>query len=110
MAAIVRRWIGANLPGNVGEAVTRVGLLRKKLREIAPDIGEGAKRMGWMSRVCEGWRLEELCEMREGDMDALLEGFAEGRVRTLGDIRGVNSEDEGEQENEEFFGSFGWWI
>jgi precorrin-2 dehydrogenase / sirohydrochlorin ferrochelatase len=47
MAAIVRRWIARNLPGNVGEAVGKVGVLRRKLRVIAPASGEGDKRMKW---------------------------------------------------------------
>jgi precorrin-2 dehydrogenase/sirohydrochlorin ferrochelatase len=109
MAALIRRWIGSNLPRNVGDAVSKVGILRKKLRELVPDISEGAKRMGWMSRVCEGWTLEELCEMQEADMDALLEGYESGQVRTfreIREIRGVTVD----EEPEEFYGSFGWWI
>lgn len=35
------------LPNNVGDAVTKVGLLRQKLRKVAPDIEEGPKRMQW---------------------------------------------------------------
>jgi precorrin-2 dehydrogenase/sirohydrochlorin ferrochelatase len=47
MAAIIRRWIGKNLPGNVGEAVSKVGILRRKLRIIAPKLGDGDRRMKW---------------------------------------------------------------
>jgi precorrin-2 dehydrogenase/sirohydrochlorin ferrochelatase len=47
MAAIVRRWVGSNLPGNVGEAIGRVGVLRRKLRTVAPRLEEGDKRMKW---------------------------------------------------------------
>ena len=47
LANIVRRQIAANLPPNIGQAITRVGMLRKKLRQVAPDISEGPKRMAW---------------------------------------------------------------
>jgi precorrin-2 dehydrogenase/sirohydrochlorin ferrochelatase len=47
LANIVRRQIAAGLPPNIGMAITRVGMLRKKLRQVAPDISEGPKRMQW---------------------------------------------------------------
>jgi precorrin-2 dehydrogenase/sirohydrochlorin ferrochelatase len=106
MAALVRRWIARNLPGNVGGAVERVGLLRSKLREIAPAAEDGQKRMRWISKVCDKWTLEELCEMTETDMDVLLRSYQKGEVPSLQIVRGDDS-DEGIVE---FDGSFGWWI
>jgi precorrin-2 dehydrogenase/sirohydrochlorin ferrochelatase len=47
LANIVRRQIAANLPPNIGQAISRVGMLRQKLRKVAPDISEGPKRMAW---------------------------------------------------------------
>jgi precorrin-2 dehydrogenase/sirohydrochlorin ferrochelatase len=47
LANIVRRSIAANLPNNIGEAISKVGKLRQMLREIAPGIEEGPKRMTW---------------------------------------------------------------
>jgi precorrin-2 dehydrogenase/sirohydrochlorin ferrochelatase len=47
LANIVRRSIAANLPKNVGGAVTKVGKLRQMLRKIAPSSEEGPKRMAW---------------------------------------------------------------
>ena len=47
LANIVRRQIAASLPHNIGNAVQRVGVLRRKLRKIAPAIEEGPKRMQW---------------------------------------------------------------
>ena len=47
LANIVRRQIAAGLPYNIGNAVQRVGMLRKKLRKVAPNIEEGPKRMQW---------------------------------------------------------------
>jgi len=47
MAAIVRRFISKKLPKNTGQAIIKVGQLRKRLRRIAPDIEDGPKRMKW---------------------------------------------------------------
>ena len=47
LANIVRRQIASNLPHNIGPAVQRVGILRKKLRRTAPSPDEGPKRMQW---------------------------------------------------------------
>jgi len=47
MANIVRRRIAASLPPNIGDAIAKVGALRKKLRVVAPGNEEGPKRMQW---------------------------------------------------------------
>lgn len=98
MANIVRRRIASNLPPNMGDAIKKVGRLRKKLREVAPDVAEGPKRMGWMSKVCVQWSLEDLCDMTEEDMELLLQSYAPDEVPSLVDLRGPW----------EFDGSFGW--
>merc|ERR1712072_307898 len=105
LANIVRRRLAAMLPDNVGDAVTQVGALRKKLRKVAPNIEEGPKRMQWMSRVCEKWSLDDLCAMTDEDMEALLGFYKPGTVPRLDQLRlgeepGVNT----------FDGSFGWAI
>lgn len=107
LANIVRRQIADTLPHNIGLAVQRVGLLRKKLRKVAPNIEEGPKRMGWyaclslpeysdyrklmfynrMSRVCEQWTLDDLCDMTEEDMEMLLEFYSPNLVPTLDTVR-----------------------
>ena len=56
-----------------------------------------------MSRVCESWSLEDLVEMSEKDMEALLEFYREDGVPTLRKVRG-----EPEPPIWEFDGSFGW--
>ncbi|KAL0637274.1 Bifunctional dehydrogenase and ferrochelatase [Maublancomyces gigas] len=103
LANIVRRQIAATLPANLGEAVVKVGALRKRLRGIAPAPAEGPKRMDWMTRVCEGWSLEELCDMNEEDMEALLKGYGDGVVISYKELRG-----EQDAIAEGFDGSFGW--
>jgi precorrin-2 dehydrogenase/sirohydrochlorin ferrochelatase len=47
MANIVRRRIEGSLPPNMGDAIARVGALRRKLRLVAPGNDEGPKRMKW---------------------------------------------------------------
>ncbi|KAF1992419.1 siroheme synthase [Aulographum hederae CBS 113979] len=105
MAALVRRRIAGSLPGNTGAAIRKVGELRRRLRGVAPGNGGevGAKRMRWMSKVCESWSLEDLCDMVEEDMDLLLAYYKDGMVPSLEQIR--LKEEPGVYT---FDGSFGW--
>ena len=105
LASMVRKQIAKNLPPNIGDAVRKVGMLRKKLRKVAPNVEQGPKRMQWMSKVCEQWTLEEIVEMEEEDMDMLLRSYAPGDVPTFEDVRlGDRVADFA------FDGSFGWAI
>lgn len=54
LANIVRRQIAANLPENIGDAIKKVGMLRRKLRKVAPAIEEGPKRMQWYVEASDG--------------------------------------------------------
>ncbi|KAK4544575.1 hypothetical protein LTR36_004147 [Oleoguttula mirabilis] len=103
MANIVRRRIAATLPPNIGEAIAKVGALRRKLRMVAPGTEEGPKRMQWMSKVCLKWSLEDLCEMEERDMDELLQSYAPDQIPSLSQVR--LGEEPGTWQ---FDGSFGW--
>ena len=47
LASIVRKQIASTLPSNIGAAIQNVGILRKKLRKLAPSVEEGPKRMQW---------------------------------------------------------------
>lgn len=47
LASIVRKQIAAGLPSNIGSAIQKVGLLRRKLRKVAPGAEAGPKRMQW---------------------------------------------------------------
>jgi precorrin-2 dehydrogenase/sirohydrochlorin ferrochelatase len=103
LANIVRRQIAAGLPYNIGAAVQRVGMLRRKLRKVAPAIEEGPKRMQWyvrqsscerrplircrMSKVCEQYTLDDLCSMTEEDMEMLLGFYKPGSVPSLELVR-----------------------
>lgn len=105
LASLVRKQIAASLPENIGSAIQKVGRLRRKLRQVAPDVEEGPKRMQWMSRVCEEWSLEDLVEMDEEDMERLLGFYKPGTVPRFEDVRLGNQVDEFV-----FDGSFGWWV
>lgn len=98
MANIVRRRIASSLPPNIGDAIKKVGQLRRKLRDVAPNPDEGPKRMTWMSKVCVKWSLEDLCDLEEEDMEILLQSYAPDLVPSLNEVRGPW----------EFDGSYGW--
>ncbi|KAL8947513.1 MAG: hypothetical protein Q9222_006218, partial [Ikaeria aurantiellina] len=105
LASIVRKQIAANLPDNIGAAIQKVGMLRRKLRKVAPATEEGPKRMQWMSKVCESWSLEDLVEMDEEDMEKLLESYRPGEIPSFDRVRLGDS-----FEDYQFDGSFGWCI
>ncbi|KEQ95111.1 hypothetical protein AUEXF2481DRAFT_5353 [Aureobasidium subglaciale EXF-2481] len=105
MANIVRRRIAASLPPKMGEAIKKVGALRKKLRVVAPGNEEGPKRMKWMIKVCDKWSLEDFCTMEERDMEALLESYAPDVVPTFEQVRLGEDPDIWE-----FDGSFGFAV
>ena len=47
MAALIRRFIAKSLPQGAGNAIEAVGHLRARLREAAPNVSDGPKRMAW---------------------------------------------------------------
>ena len=73
----VRRRIQAALPNNIGQAIENVGLLRSKLRKIAPGVGGdlGARRMKWMIDVCECYDINQLASLTPEKMDSILNGW-----------------------------------
>lgn len=87
LANFVRRQIAATLPYNIGTAIQRVGMLRKKLRKVAPNIEEGPKRMQWMIKVSDKWTLDDLCEMTDEDMEGLLGFYKPNTVPSLDEVR-----------------------
>lgn len=106
MAATIRRQIGEMLPKGTGDSIQKVGILRRKLRKMAPgkstrDIN---KRMGWMSRVCDKWTTDDFNAMDEADMEALVQYYESGKVPSFEEIRlGYHGDVVWE-----FDGSFGW--
>ncbi|OLL24263.1 Siroheme biosynthesis protein met8 [Neolecta irregularis DAH-3] len=86
LANIIREQIAAGIPENAGDAITKVGKLRQKLREMAPGNEQGPKRMKWMIQVCEKWTLNDFISMSEQDMDELLQNYESGIVPPAKDI------------------------
>ncbi|KAK6512865.1 Bifunctional dehydrogenase and ferrochelatase [Arthrobotrys conoides] len=107
LAAMIRRKVADSLPKGTSEAIVKVGELRKMLRGIAPRKEEGAKRMEWMSKVCESWEFEELAGMTEGDMKVLLEGYEDGVVKGYKEVKLVGSVRKGEEEDDRREGQVG---
>lgn len=56
-----------------------------------------------MSKVCLAWSLEDLCEMKEQDMDELLRSYAPDQIPSFSQVR--LGEEPGTWQ---FDGSFGW--
>jgi precorrin-2 dehydrogenase / sirohydrochlorin ferrochelatase len=106
LAAAIRKKIAESLPPGIGESIERVGHLRQGLRKIAPGKGTDAiaKRMAWMSEVCDTWSVDEFIEMDDEDISKLLQYYEAGTVPTFEEIRLGPSPDH----LWEFDGSFGW--
>ncbi|GJJ75392.1 precorrin-2 dehydrogenase / sirohydrochlorin ferrochelatase [Entomortierella parvispora] len=87
LANLIRRHIADHLPNRVGEAIEKVGKLRAQLRKMAPGPEVGPKRMQWMSRVCEEWKMEELAELDDESTKWVLQGFKDNIVYSLEEVR-----------------------
>ncbi|KAI2633529.1 siroheme synthase middle domains-like protein [Hypomontagnella submonticulosa] len=83
LAASIRKWIGGQLPAGVGDAIERIGELRAKLRQLAPDPKDGPKRMRWMTGVSDAYTWDEMCGLTDEDMDNLLTFYEAGKVPEL---------------------------
>lgn len=95
IANIIRRRVEESIPPGVGDAITKVGQLRERLRERAPGVGGslGRRRMKWMIGICEAWSLEELAELDDEMMEKLLDDGWEkdGRVLSFASVGGVRA-------------------
>ncbi|KAF7561795.1 hypothetical protein G7046_g2347 [Stylonectria norvegica] len=83
LAAAIRQFIAKQLPKNAGNAIEVIGELRVKLRKAAPRIEDGPKRMGWMSKVSDSYKWEEMCDLSEEDMDNLLLFYPANKVPSI---------------------------
>lgn len=71
----IRRHITSSLPSNLGDAINRVGILRKKVRASDPSSASGIRRMKWLAQICEYWSMERLAQLSDRDMEELLESY-----------------------------------
>ncbi|PKY13629.1 tetrapyrrole methylase [Rhizophagus irregularis] len=105
LANIVRDHISKNLPDGISEAITKVGILRQKVRKIDPDHKSSGNRMRWMSKFCEDWTIEDLRKLDDNFIENLLPYYEKHIVPsfetlTSNKAKNVEKEMEGINENE----------
>ncbi|KAE8861558.1 hypothetical protein CFE70_008622 [Pyrenophora teres f. teres 0-1] len=113
LSARIRREIAASLPPRLGEAVERLGTLRRRIweedhaAELSQDLeaeeedsGQPAtfnklileeskeaargRRMRWLSQICEYWPLRRLASITDADVDMLFREFASSSPSKVG--------------------------
>ncbi|KAG9205663.1 hypothetical protein G6514_007270 [Epicoccum nigrum] len=113
MSARIRREIASALPPNLGDAVERLGTLRRRIweeehaAELSQDLeaedeesGQSAtfnrlvleeskeaargRRMRWLSQICEYWPLRRLAAITDADIDTLFQEFASSDATKMG--------------------------
>jgi uroporphyrin-III C-methyltransferase len=72
LASRIRRQIASALPTNLGAAIQRVGLLRRRIRGSDPSDAASTRRMHWLAQICEYWSLDRLAALSDRDMEGLL--------------------------------------
>jgi uroporphyrin-III C-methyltransferase len=104
LASRIRREIAAALPADLGQAVERLGTVRRRIWEqdhaadaaaeidgedeeagqsatfnklVTPSDAEAAKarRMRWLAQICEYWPLRRLAAITDEDVDAILAAY-----------------------------------
>lgn len=113
LSARIRREIASSLPPNLGDAVERLGTLRRRIweeehaAELSQDLeaeeedsGQSAnfnklvleeskeaargRRMRWLSQICEYWPLRRLASITDADIDTLFLEFASSNASKIG--------------------------
>ncbi|KAK5114259.1 hypothetical protein LTR85_010324 [Meristemomyces frigidus] len=104
LASRIRREIASALPAELGEAVERLGTVRRRIWDqdhaaeaatepegddeeagqsatfnklVTPSDAEAAKarRMRWLAQICEYWPLRRLAAITDEDVDAILQAY-----------------------------------
>lgn len=104
LAARIRREIASALPPNIGDAVDRLGTMRRRIWEqdhahdaeteleveeeetgqtakfnklVTPSDLEAARarRMRWLAQICEYWPLRRLAAITDDDVDEMLRAY-----------------------------------
>lgn len=113
LSSRIRREIAASLPPQLGDAVERLGALRRRIweedhaAELSQDLeaeeedsGQTAtfnklvleeskeaargRRMRWLSQICEYWPLRRLASVTDADIDTLFTEFARSSPLKVG--------------------------
>ncbi|KAI8057543.1 tetrapyrrole methylase [Gilbertella persicaria] len=75
LSSRIRRHVAASLPPHLGEAIDRMGMLRKKVRASDPSSASSIRRMTWLAQICEYWSMDRLAQLSDQDMEELLETY-----------------------------------
>ncbi|KAK9717841.1 uroporphyrin-III C-methyltransferase [Basidiobolus ranarum] len=75
LANRLRRHLVSSLPHGVGDAIKKVGLLRRKIGDSDPSRLSRLRRMHWLAQLCEYWPLERLSQLTEEEIEELLESY-----------------------------------
>ncbi|EAQ89554.1 hypothetical protein CHGG_06173 [Chaetomium globosum CBS 148.51] len=85
LAGRIRREVAAGLPVGLGDAVERLGGLRRRLpAELNKLVLEGdaeaarTRRMRWLTQMCEYWPLRRLAEVSDEDVESILKSYPGG--------------------------------
>ncbi|CAO1625815.1 unnamed protein product [Sympodiomycopsis kandeliae] len=87
----VRTLVEKVLPVELGKTIEKVGQLRQKLRNKVPNQSQSNKRMKWMIDVCNTWNWKQLANMKEKDMETILEYYDKGKAPTYRQVKGVRT-------------------
>lgn len=98
LANMIRTTVSQALPSNIGEIVKRMGTLRTKVREWDPAIENSERRMGWVTRLCESWGLENMSRLievkDEQEMYSTLKAcYEQNKIPSLDDVTPVEAEE-----------------
>ncbi|KAL7316326.1 uroporphyrin-III C-methyltransferase [Mucor circinelloides] len=75
LSSRIRRHITSSLPPQLGDAINRVGVLRKKVRASDPSSAASIRRMKWLAQICEYWSMDRLAQLSDQDMEELLDSY-----------------------------------
>ena len=91
MSHLIKKKLMKALSGIEGEAISRLGELRTRLKIRAPGVGGtlSKQRMKWVTSLCDTWDMEELASLNDTMMEKLLdEGWEKNCVPTFKQLGG----------------------
>lgn len=111
LASLIRKFIARALPAHAGDAVERVGELRRRLRdEVASDPADGPKRMRWISRVSDAYDWDDMCALTDEDITNLLRFYPANKVPLVDVLKAMRGGNVGPDDVDVFDGSFGFSV
>ncbi|KAI9014964.1 tetrapyrrole methylase [Gaertneriomyces semiglobifer] len=80
LGARLRDMLASALPANARAAVEKVGQLRARVRATDPNPESCAKRMRWLSQLCDSWSFEEMAALNDHKMNEALDAYERGET------------------------------